>query len=433
MDLGGSCSVQIPPQVPLNTSSSDFGALALEFLPQDYDQRKIWDKGIGVGPKIQDHTRRDDFYVTDDDNLLQVEYLNQWLHRPTDIVKPTDCRYPQLQKQVYPNCNNFHELGFEALMRSGGSKLIGNGGIKQVFSVDSGDSSKFVLKEAFLNTNIHYTESLLKTHQMDAVVSAAVVPHPLMVDFYGYCSLSLLNEFMDHGVAQDQIIKDKRCEGNTTMSSDHPLVTASDVSPSKKIAYALEMAESLALLHNNPLGVIIHGDIHMSQWLFSPEGRLKLNDFNKADIMMYSDTKQDYCKVRQGIGPGDWRSPEEYRDDPFDEQIDIFSLGNNFYSILTGLEPFPDLCKPETSAERVRDGERSFLDPRWKSQSYEEGKLFELIQMCWEQDPKNRPKISDIVSFLLSVSDGTTKGQDEPKAELERKPTLGSLGLLGSF
>ena len=37
-----------------------------------------------------------------------------------------------------------------------------------------------------------------------------------------------------------------------------------------------------------------------------------------------------------------WRSPEEYYDKDLDQQVDVYSLGNNMYSILTGLWIFYD-------------------------------------------------------------------------------------------
>jgi serine/threonine protein kinase len=48
-----------------------------------------------------------------------------------------------------------------------------------------------------------------------------------------------------------------------------------------------------------------------------------------------------------------WRSPEEYFDEPLTEQIDVFSLGNNMYSLLTGLWPFYD--EEDDSEMKVRD------------------------------------------------------------------------------
>lgn len=48
----------------------------------------------------------------------------------------------------------------------------------------------------------------------------------------------------------------------------------------------------------------------------------------------------------------------------------------------------------------MKQGETSFLDPRWKNVSYGEGKLVELIEKCWEFDPKLRPTSGEIVLFL---------------------------------
>jgi serine/threonine protein kinase len=43
-----------------------------------------------------------------------------------------------------------------------------------------------------------------------------------------------------------------------------------------------------------------------------------------------------------------WRSPEEYKDEHINEKIDVWSLGNNFYSLLTGMYVFPWMEVPET-------------------------------------------------------------------------------------
>ena len=72
--------------------------------------------------------------------------------------------------------------------------------------------------------------------------------------------------------------------------------------------------------------------------------------------MLYDEEHGEYCKYKNGVGPGDvstvshwqtwpklkslsffpfsfqFRAPEEYLNKPLDEKIDIFSLGNNFVS-----------------------------------------------------------------------------------------------------
>jgi len=45
-----------------------------------------------------------------------------------------------------------------------------------------------------------------------------------------------------------------------------------------------------------------------------------------------------------------WRSPEEYFDKALTERVDVFSLGNNMYSLLTGLWPFYD----ENSVHKIQ-------------------------------------------------------------------------------
>lgn len=104
-------------------------------------------------------------------------------------------------------------------------------------------------------------------------------------------------------------------------------------------------------------GVIVHDDIQLCQYLWTEENGIsvKLNDFNRAEIMLWDETAGKYCRYKNGRGHGDvsvdeagistecapssycthfllwrawqWRAPEEYKDRPLDEKIDIWSLG----------------------------------------------------------------------------------------------------------
>lgn len=87
------------------------------------------------------------------------------------------------------------------------------------------------------------------------------------------------------------------------------------------------MAEAIADLHGFKDGVIVHGDIQLSQYLFSRDGQLKLNDFNRAEVLLWDTKKRDYCRYRVGLSYGNLRSPEEDEGEPLNEQIDVFSLG----------------------------------------------------------------------------------------------------------
>mmetsp|Transcript_65 Transcript_65/g.81 ORF Transcript_65/g.81 Transcript_65/m.81 type:complete len:230 (-) Transcript_65:24-713(-) len=152
------------------------------------------------------------------------------------------------------------------------------------------------------------------------------------------------------------------------------------------------------------MGVIVHDDIQLGQFLLTAGGRVKFNDFNRGVVMMYDESKHKYCKYNSnGVGPGDWRAPEEYRNDFLDEQIDIFSLANNFYSVLTGLYPMPNICHYHDVATEIKKGNRGFLDPRWKDNSYAEGQLVEIIKICWEHEPEDRPTVGELVLLLRTA------------------------------
>lgn len=98
-----------------------------------------------------------------------------------------------------------------------------------------------------------------------------------------------------------------------------------------------------------------------------------------------------------------WRSPEEYFDNPLDEKVDVFSLGNNIYGLLTGLQVFYDEHETEKVQDRVRHGEKAYIDPRFTEKSLAEAKLVEIITRCHQYHPADRPSIFEVVTFLTDA------------------------------
>lgn len=124
-----------------------------------------------------------------------------------------------------------------------------------------------------------------------------------------------------------------------------------------------------------------------------------------------------------------WRAPEEYDDKPLNEKIDIWSLGNNMYSLLTGCtlfstspssDRFAHVCRFLTSllcnavspfydtaysevAKKVAANQTAFIDPRYKDRSFADAKLAEIIPMCWSYDPNDRIDIFRLVELLRTA------------------------------
>ena len=94
----------------------------------------------------------------------------------------------------------------------------------------------------------------------------------------------------------------------------------------------------------------------------------------------------------------------------------MYSLGNNFYSVFTGLWVFYDSKNDKQTQKRVKEGEIPYIDPRYKSQDPLQAKFAEIIESCFTYSPLNRPSIFDVISRLRSLlKEVEERGAKEPK------------------
>lgn len=50
--------------------------------------------------------------------------------------------------------------------------------------------------------------------------------------------------------------------------------------------------------------------------------------------------------------------------------------------------------------KRVKKGETAFIDRRYKTRSFAEGKLVEIIELCYAYEPEERPSMLEVADFL---------------------------------
>lgn len=101
-----------------------------------------------------------------------------------------------------------------------------------------------------------------------------------------------------------------------------------------------------------------------------------------------------------------WRSPEEFSGKDLNEKIDVFSLGNNMYGLLTGLWVYYENEDDGVVQKAVISGNHAYIDERYRSRSFAEQKLVEAIEMCWEYEPDKRVDIFTLIEFLQQAVDG---------------------------
>jgi serine/threonine protein kinase len=90
-------------------------------------------------------------------------------------------------------------------------------------------------------------------------------------------------------------------------------------------------------------------------------------------------------------------------DKPLNEKIDVWSHGMNMYALLTGVNPFYDEPEAEVVQKKVVNGEKPYIDPRYRSRSFAEGQLVEIMERCWTYDADERPDMSEIVRLLRAA------------------------------
>jgi hypothetical protein len=149
-----------------------------------------------------------------------------------------------------------------------------------------------------LNWRYNFTYDDFEYMRMDAIVNEKLNGNAEIVHSYGFCGNTVVGESMEFGDLHKIAIPSGIGRGLLSIDEEKNLVVRNTLSGTQKLEWSLEMAEALMLLH-------AYDDIQLSQFLLSETGRLKLNDFNRAEIMLWNEKDQEYCKYRNYPGWGD--------------------------------------------------------------------------------------------------------------------------------
>jgi serine/threonine protein kinase len=144
--------------------------------------------------------------------------------------------------------------------------------------------------------------------RMDAMVADRLTSSPRIYDIYGFCGMAIMSEFFPYGDYEDVAVPGSGyllTEKEQIYQETHELKSYNSITSTDKLRISLQMAEALADLHGDPMGIIVHQDVQLSQYLLSADGQtVKLNDFNRAEFMLWDENKGKYCKYGEGHGAG---------------------------------------------------------------------------------------------------------------------------------
>jgi hypothetical protein len=138
------------------------------------------------------------------------------------------------------------------------------GAFRLVFLSSSGAEN---LEDSVIKTlrfDLEFNFETFESIRMDGLVSEKLGWSSRIVNIFGFCGVSIIAEALRHG---DLLALSVPKGGYLTepRKDKEKLQDHSPFSPQKKLELALDMVESVALLHSYPGGVIVHDDIQLSQ------------------------------------------------------------------------------------------------------------------------------------------------------------------------
>lgn len=314
-----------------------------------------------------------------------------------DYREEGDCVHQHdWQITTYDSCSIIHEVSLGTELVANHALVINSGYWRDVWKVEinknNGDGSRnnndrtFALKT--MRYEHAYTERNYDRHRRDHGATEHLTKSPYVVSNFGACGNTALTEFAHNGDL-DSIIWEW------------------DYSSREMLLVAFQVASGMADLHGidgEGLPSIAHTDIKTSQFI-EIDGIFKLNDFNRCRFLNKNKKTNEICSYTVGNNPGSLRAPEEYEYGNQTEKIDIYSMGNVFFYLLTKVWPFQHLDSSDAQKEII-EGKRPKLSNKLKA-SKDESKiaLIKALKMCWVHDPKKRATAREIQKKLLLTLD----------------------------
>jgi serine/threonine protein kinase len=178
------------------------------------------------------------------------------------------------------------------------------------------------------------------------------------------------------------------CEGGDLHSRLKTVETF--LNENKILDWFTQIAEALKYIHNHK---ILHRDLKTQNIFLSKKDVIKVGDFGVCKRL------DSTCELAQTkIGTPYYMSPEIYKNEPYNNKCDIWSLGCILYEMMTLKNPFQ-------SAKTLPNLINMIINENYKEISKTKGysmNLRNLVSLMIKLDPNERPSVDEIlnISFI---------------------------------
>lgn len=255
-----------------------------------------------------------------------------------------------------------------------------------------------------------------------------VIKHPNLVRLVGYCA-----EDDERGIQRllvYELMKNKSLEDHLLGRVPSPLPWM------VRLKIAQDAARGLAYLHEEMDFQLIFRDFKTSNVLLDEDFNAKLSDFGLARL----GPADGYSHVSTSVvGTVGYAAPEYVMTGKLTIKSDVWSFGVVVYELITGRRaveknlPRNEQLLLAWVKPFVSDSKKfhSIVDPRLEGQYCKKSaqRLASLANKCLAKQPKNRPKMSEVVEILGTIieeasaqEEATDEGKDESEEAGETEP-----------
>ncbi|KAL9665194.1 hypothetical protein QQ045_020606 [Rhodiola kirilowii] len=292
--------------------------------------------------------------------------------------------------------NKEKELSIDDLLKATNNfdqaNIIGCGGFGLVYKATLPDGKKVAIKR--LSGDCGQIEREFQAE----VETLSKAKHPNLVLLQGYCMYKadrlLIYSFMENS-SLDYWLHEKY-EGASVLDWE------------KRLRIAQGSARGLSYLHQACEPHILHRDIKSSNILLDEKFEAHLADFGLARLIFANDTHVSTDLV----GTLGYIPPEYGQSSVATYMGDVYSFGVVLLELLTGKRPM-DICKPRACRDLIawslqmkrEKKEIQVFDPSLLDENIQDQllRVFDIACLCLNQNPKVRPSMQKIVSWLDDI------------------------------
>lgn len=254
----------------------------------------------------------------------------------------------------------------------------------------------------------NFEEKFYEDHRVDAVAMERLTGSSSIINMYGFCGLTVVQEFAGRDLAE--------------------VIDSGKRSSFELLKLAKQIASGVADIHSikgdngefPEFPSLCHNDLNPANLAFTADDQPKINDFNIAVLGMKHKITGEACPFYSHHLNPQWKAPEEQVEDEaeaennpriVDSKIDIYALGNVFFRMAAGASPWK-----RPGADRVEPDEKRMIsllklyngtmptvpDAVLRSEDNDPAlaALLEAMRLCYGFDPADRPTAMELVAFL---------------------------------